>query len=260
MGPPLFRSSGVRRAVQVVLHLTAREFRIRYQSAFLGWLWALAPTVVRLTVLGVIFSVLLPVGPDYLAELAVGLLSWIWFASGVASATSSAVDRRDLLAQPTLSRQAVPVISVLTDAFDYLAGLPVLLVIVLVDTGRLPVTAVFLPVLLLLQGCLTLGIGMAASVADVRWRDARLAVGLLLSVGIYVTPVFYTGSALDDRLSVLLDWNPVGAMIEAQRDVLVHGSIPDAGFLFSLTSVCVLSLAFGWLLHRRYSSTFLDHL
>ncbi len=137
------RAAVVKRTVQVVLHLTAREFRIRYQSAVLGWLWALLPAMVRFAVLGAVFSVILPdPGPDYLAELAVGILAWNWFASGVASATSSAVDRSDLLAQPALPRQAVPVVSVLTDAFDYLAGLPVLLLIVLLDTGGLPLTAV----------------------------------------------------------------------------------------------------------------------
>ena len=255
------RHADVRRTVQVVMHLTAREFRVRYQSAVLGWVWALAPAVVRFVVLGAVFSVLLPhPGTNYLSELAVGVLGWGWFAAGVSSATTSAVDRSDLLAQPALPRQAVPVVSVLTDAFDYLAGVPVLLLIVLIDTGHLPATAVLFPFLLLLQGCLILGIGMTASVLDVRWRDSRLAVALVLSVGIYVTPVFYTGQLVGERLRVLLTLNPMGAMLEAQRDVLVRASAPSPLFLAALTAVCVGVLAAGWALHRRFSGTFLDYL
>lgn len=248
--------------MQLVLHLTAREFRIRYQAAFLGWLWALAPAVARFLVLGLVFSALFSGGgPDYLAELAVGVLAWNWFNAGVSSASTSAVDRRDLLGHPTLPRQAVPTISLLTDAFDYLAGLPVLLLVVWSVTGRLPVTAFLLIGLLVLQGLLMLGIGMAASVADVRWRDARLAVQLVLSVGFFLTPVFYTARAVtDDLLQTLIDWNPVAALITAQREVLVDGTVPAMSTILPLAAVCVGVFLAGWVLHTRTSANFLDHL
>jgi lipopolysaccharide transport system permease protein len=245
----------------VILHLAARELRIRYRSTVRGWLWALLPNLVRFAVLAAIFSIILPdPGPDYLAELAIGLLGWSWFSSGVESATTSAVDRRELLAQPALPRQVVPVISVLTDAFDYLAGVPVLFLIVLLDTGGLSGTAPLFAVLVLLQGCLTLGLGMAASVADVRWRDSRRVVGLILSVGIYVTPVFYTGRVLSENMQWLVSWNPMGALLEAQRDVLVRDTLPSLATWVLLTAVCTGTLAIGWMLHRRYSATFLDYL
>lgn len=249
------------RTLQVIGHLTAREFRIRYQSAFLGWLWALLPAVVRFAVLGVVFSQILPAtGPDYLAELAVGVLAWQWFSAGVASATVSPISRRDLLAQPALPRPAIPVVSVLTDGFDYLAGVPVLLVVVLVDTGGLPVTALLFPLLLVLQGCLILGLGMAAAVANVHFRDTSLAVSLLLAVGIYATPVFYSSRVLTEQLAGLVRFNPVGALIEAQRQVLVEGTLPSAASLTALTLVCVGVLAAGWAVYRHWSATFVDQL
>jgi lipopolysaccharide transport system permease protein len=249
------------RTVQVIGHLTAREFRIRYQSAFLGWLWALLPAVVRFIVLGVVFSQILPAtGPDYLAELAVGVLGWQWFSAGVASATVSPISRRDLLSQPALPRPVIPVVSVLTDAFDYLAGVPVLLVIVLVDTGGLPVTALLFPLLLMLQGCLILGLGMAAAVANVHFRDTALAVSLLLAVGIYATPVFYTSRVLTEQLRSLTQLNPVGALLEAQRQVLIEGTVPSATTLAVLTVVCGGVLAAGWAVYRHWSATFVDQL
>jgi lipopolysaccharide transport system permease protein len=261
-GRPAVRHSSVRRTVQVALHLTAREFRIRYQAAFLGWLWALAPAVARFLVLGLVFSALLPHGvPNYLAQLATGVLAWNWFSAGVSSTSTSAVDRSDLLAHPTLPRQVVPAISLLTDAFDYLAGLPVLLLVVWIDTGRVPLTAVLLLILLVLQGALMLGIGMAASVADVRWRDARLAVSLLLSVGFFATPVFYTEeSVTNPQLQAFLAWNPMATLLTAQRHVLVDGTVPDWRTWLTLTLVCGGVLLVGWTLHTRRAGTFLDYL
>jgi lipopolysaccharide transport system permease protein len=137
----------------------------------------------------------------------------------------------------------------------------VLLLVVWFDTGRLPVSALLLPLLLVLQGILMLGIGMAASVADVRWRDARLAVNLLLSVGFFVTPVFYTARTIGDhRLQWLLDWNPMALLITAQRQVLVHGAAPSGTALVVLTVVCGGVFLAGWTLHTRRSADFLDYL
>jgi lipopolysaccharide transport system permease protein len=262
---PMAPSSGtmsVRRTIQVVLHLTAREFRLRYQAAFLGWLWALLPALARFVVLGLVFSALFSGGgPDYLAELAVGVLAWNWFSSGVASASTSAVDRRHLMGHPTLPRHAIPTVSVLTDAFDYLAGLPVLLLVVWLDTGRLPVTAVLLLPLLVAQGLLILGLGMAVSVADVRWRDARLAVALVLSVGFFVTPVFYTvDSVSDDLLQGIMRWNPMASLLTAQRQVLVEGTVPGLTGMAVTVAVCGAVFLVGAALYRRGSANFLDHL
>lgn len=250
------------RPVRVAIHLTAREFRIRYQAAFLGWLWALLPAVARFLVLGLVFSALFAgEGPDYLAELAVGVLAWNWFSAGVAASGTSAVDRRDLLGHPTLPREVIPTVSVLTDAFDYFAALPVLLLVISIDTGRLPATAVVLVVLLVLQGLLILGIGMAVAVADVRWRDARLAVGLVLSVGFFVTPVFYTSRVIaHEGLAAVLAWNPMAGLITAQRQVLIDGTLPTPAAFVALVAVCMTVFLAGWSLYRWQAPTFLDHL
>lgn len=250
------------RTGQVVLHLTAREFRIRYATSSLGWLWAVVPPFARLLVLGVIFTQVLPVqADDYVADLAVGLLGWAWFANGVASATRSPADRRDLLAQPDLPRQTLPVVSVLTDGLDYLAALPLLLVVTVVVTGALPPTVLLLPVLLVLQGLLTLGVGMAAAALDVRFRDSRLGVDLALAVGFYATPVLFSLEAVPPGvLGDVLAYNPVGRLLEAQRDVLVDGVVPDLSSLAALALLCCAAAVAGWTVYRRTSGTFLDHL
>lgn len=250
-----------RRWRQLLLHLTAREFRIRYQSAFLGWLWAVGPPLVRLVVLGFVFTVVFRNDdPDYVADLAVGLLAWSWFAASVSSVTRSAVDRRELLSQPGVSRQVLPVVVLLTDLADYLAALPVLLGVVLVVTGDLSATALLLPLLLVVQGLLALGLGMAASVADVRFRDVRLGVDLLLSIGFYATPVFFTLARVPGEVRQVLALNPMTQLIEAQRRILVDGVLPDARPLLLTGLVCAVVGALGWFVHRRAAGDLLDAL
>ena len=250
-----------RRTLQLVVHLTHREFRLRYRGAALGWLWAVLPASAQLLVLGFVFTRVVPVREEhYVADLAVGLLAWNWFSGGVSRATRSAADRRELLRQPGLPRPVVPLVSVLTDALDYLATLPVLLVVIVAVTGTLPGTIVLLPVVLVLQGALTLGVGMACSVADVRLRDTRLGVGLVLLVSFYATPVFYTVSSIPEDLRPVLALNPMAALIEAQRSLAVDGRLPDPSTWIVLLVTCLLVAAAGWVLYGRSSGDFLDAL
>lgn len=249
------------RALTLLGHLTAREFRIRYRGALLGWLWAVAPPAARIAVLGVVFTQVVRVGgEDYLAHLAVGVLGWTWLSAGIASATRSAADRRELVAQPGLARALVPTVSVLADALDYLVALPLLVLLVVAVTGGIPLSALLLPLALVLQACLMLGLGMAACVADVRWRDSRHAVELVLAVGFYATPVFYTINSVPERWRWVAEANPVARLLELQRGLLIDGRLPSASALLLTTAICLLALLLGWTLHAKASPTFVDHL
>jgi lipopolysaccharide transport system permease protein len=244
----------------LVLHLVGREFRLRYRRALFGWLWALGQPLARLLIFTVVFTKFLPLGiPDYSVFLFSGLIGWMWFASGVASATTSAIDRRDLLFRPNLPRAAVPVVSVLTDGLDYLAALPVLALFLLAGPG-IPATAAFLPVLIGVQLMLTLGIGYALCSANVYFRDVRLFVDIALLLGFYVTPVFYRATSVPDSYRWVLQVNPVARLVAAYRDVLVEGTMPNAWPFLALVAASAAVLAAGYATFRAACPAFVDEL
>jgi lipopolysaccharide transport system permease protein len=244
----------------LVTHLVAREFRLRYRQALLGWLWAVASPLARLTVLTFLFTKVLPLGIDNYAVFAfTGLIAWQWFSSGLMSATTSAVDRRELLFRPGVPRPVVPVVSVLTDGLDYLAALPVLLIFVLVS-GGIPLTAVLLPPILLLQVLLTLGLGFMLCSANVYFRDVHLFVSVATLLGWYLTPVFYEAKAVPASFRWVLTINPMAHLLGAYRAVLIEGRLPAVGPLLALALTCVAVFLAGLLLYRRHSPLFVDEL
>jgi lipopolysaccharide transport system permease protein len=197
--------------------------------------------------------------PNYPVFLFTGLLAWGWFSSAVGSATTSAIDRRELLLRPGLSRTVVPVVSVLTDLLDYLVALPVLLVVLVLTTG-VPPTALLLPVVLAVQLLVILGFGFALCCANVYLRDVRLLVDLALLLGFYLTPVFYRPGTVPHAARLLVTLNPMAHLIEAQRDLLVGGHLPPLGSFALVTLVAIALFAGGLALYRRASATFVDEL
>ena len=249
-----------RYSLDLVAHLVGREFRIRYRRTFLGWLWALGYPLARLFVLSFLFTRVLPLGiPNYAVFAFTGIIAWAWFSSGVASATTSAVDRRDLLFRPGLPRATVPVISVLTDALDYLAALPVLCVFLLLGDG-IPITAILLPAILGVQFLYILGLGFALCAANVYLRDVHLLVNVVMLFGFYLTPVFYDPRSVPDTYSFVLLLNPMAHLLTAYRDILIAGQMPSLGpFLVLVVAGGAVFMA-GYRIYRSASPTFVDEL
>jgi lipopolysaccharide transport system permease protein len=250
----------LRHSFDVVTHLVIREVHLRYRRAVLGWLWSVAQPVARFLVLAFLFTRVLPLGmKDYPVFLFSGLIGWSWFSSALSSATSSAVERRDLLLRPGIPRMLVPVVSVLSDGIDYLAALPVLAAILLFTSG-VPVTWLLLPLVLLPMFLLILGLGFAFCAANVYLRDVSLLVGVGTMLGFYVTPVFYAPEQVPEQFRWVVELNPVATMIALQRDVLVEGVVPPAGRLLASCAVGLAALLAGGAVYRRLSPTFVDEL
>jgi lipopolysaccharide transport system permease protein len=243
----------------VVTHLVGREFKVRYARAFIGWLWAIADPLARLFVLSFLFQRVIDLGiPNYPVYLFSGILAWSWFSSGISDATTSALDRRELLFRPNLPRAVVPVVSVLTDFLDLLAALPVLIVFLVFTTG-IPWTVVLFPVVILVQFMIIIGIGFMLCTANVYVRDVRHIVATAMRLGFYVTPVFFQEENFPEQYRWVININPLSHVITAYRETLVYGTVPGEGFLYATASGIVL-LAAGYWVYRKKSPTFVDEL
>jgi lipopolysaccharide transport system permease protein len=252
--------SQVRHTLDVVAQLVLREVNLRYRRSALGWLWSLAQPVARFLVLTFVFTTVLPLDvPNYAVFLFSGLIGWMWFSAALSSATASALNRQDLLMRPGIPRMVIPVVSVLSDATDYLAALPVLAVILLF-AGGIPITWLLLPVVLLPMLLLVLGLGYALCAANVYFRDVSILVGIATLLGFYVTPVFYSPDQVPADFRWVVELNPVSVLLELQRDVLVEGIVPPAAQILSAYAVGLVALAVGSAVYRRLSPTFVDEL
>lgn len=253
------RTSGGIRS-DVVAHLTAREFRIRYRRSALGWIWSVIMPLARLFVLAYVFTRIIPIDVEnYVSFLYTGLLAWLWFSAGVASATTSVVDRSDLLLRPGLDRSTIPLTATLGDAIDYIIALPLLLVWLAFDNGLGP-SAIALVPLVAIQFALTLGFGLLLAPLHVYFRDTSKVVDVILLLGFYVTPVLYQPSQIPAGFRWAIDLNPMARIIAAQREALVDQRWPPPGSLAIIAAASIFVLGVGMIVFRRVSSNLIDEL
>ena len=244
----------------LVAHLARRELAMMHRTSALGVLWPLIRLAAQWAVLVFAFSTVLELGiDDFPAFVLCGLVAWTWFSSGVGGATRSVVARRELAFQPRFPLAVIPLVALAVPLADLAVALPLVLLVVGLDAGLHP-TALLIPVLVVIQLVLMAGLGWLFSAAHVHMRDVHAAIGVGLTLLFYLTPVFYARTAAPDAWEGILQLNPVTVLVEAWRDVLLEGRMPDWVALGALSGAAALVAVAGLAFFRRLEPGFVDEL
>jgi lipopolysaccharide transport system permease protein len=105
---------------------------------------------------------------------------------------------------------------------------------------------------------LTLGLGWFLSSLGVYLRDTSQILGVLTSILLFMSPIFYPLTALPKDFQSLLKLNPLGYVIETSRGVLMWGDTPALGeYLWYLAASIALAW-FGYYWFQRTRKGFAD--
>ncbi|MFM7067868.1 MAG: ABC transporter permease, partial [Actinomycetes bacterium] len=218
------------RTTHLVRGLAVREFRARYRQSFLEIAWSLITPVVLLAVYGIILTRVFRVsspGVPYLSFVWTGMVVWMMFASAVGGGVHSIIGNRDLISKIYFPREALPLAVVGAAFLDLLIGVAVLIPLVAVQVGLPSWTAVAaIPGLIVAIIWIATFTTFVAALA-VFVRDVAVAMGLVLQVGFFATPIMYPSSVLPDELQWLNRVNPLAVCIDALRASLLLDEWPD---------------------------------
>jgi len=142
-----------------------------------------------------------------------------FFIASIRFAVNSLVSNMNLITKIYFPREVFPLAAVMGNFFDF-AVASILLIIILSIAGiGASIYLVWLPLLLILLISLAAGLGMLLSCANLFFRDVKYIVEVLLTMGIFFTPVFYEAEMFGKWAPVLL-LNPVGAILESINAVV----------------------------------------
>ncbi len=237
----------------VAVHLVRLELARRHRGTFLGWVWSFTPPLLQLAATYFLFTKVIPLNVEnYPLFLLVGILAWSWFSRSWSEATTCLENSRDLVLRPGFSTGLLPLTAVLVGLVDYLLAMPVLFIALALTTGVRP-EAALLPVLLLIQFVFILGLGLLFAPLQVYLRDTRQFVTLAISIGFWLTPIFYRARQVPPEFQWILDANPMAYLIEAQRAILLEKTpVPGPAVMTMgwVTLAAVGTMMAGYLVFR----------
>lgn len=241
----------------LVLALVARELKVRYRRSAIGFLWTMLQPLLMMMVLQVVFSSVFRMELDfgnYPVYALAGLLFWNFFSQSILASMNSLRGNAPLLRKLPIPKEVFPLATVISGVINLCLALVPLMLILIVTGHRLTPALFFLPVSILLAGLFTLGAGLLLSPLSVFFSDVVEMIGVALSILMYMTPVIYPMSILENsKYLPLVRFNPVRSILEVFRDPIYQGEIPPMTHLAVCVGIAVGVFVIGAFVFRRSS-------
>jgi ABC-type polysaccharide/polyol phosphate export permease len=244
----------------LVESLVSRELKARYRGSVLGFLWSFVNPLLLLLTYTLVFTVILPnKQPDiqpFFLFLFCGILPWTWFQASLSESSGVLIASSNLIKKVLFPAEVLPTVCVLANLAHFLLGLPILLLF-LAWQGRLAWTAVLLPLPILVQLVLTLGMAFFLSALTVHFRDIQNILHHVLHLWFFATPVIYSYAAIAEGtpLRQVLRLNPMTHVIVTYQQMLFHGNVDHWRGLFLALVVGLVAFAAGAFLFDRLRDT-----
>lgn len=272
----LFRS--LRKNRRLLLDMVRRDLRARYVGSSMGFFWSVIFPLLNLVIYMFVFAIVLDTRWDEgqsneetaLLMLA-GILVWQAFAETLSRSTNTLVENQNLIQKVVFPSEVLPIYLAISALVNMLIGVGIALAGVAFYAWISPVvpeagkpaplrelgfsyTLVALPLLFAVQFVFTTGLGLLFSALNLFVRDVYHVMGVALTVGMFMTPIFYPASMVQEAgLGWVLKMNPMYWLIDSYRRVLIYGYWPSPHVLgaFAIVAVVVLFLGATFFLRQK---------
>ncbi len=226
--------------------LATRDVRLRYKQAAFGIGWAILQPLLATGIFTLIFGRFADLPSDglpYAVFAFAGLSIWLFVSNGVQQAAESLVEARDLVTKTYFPRVLAPVAAVLPGLLDLAFALVVLVCLMVGHgTGTGP-QVVLAPLWILAALTVALGAGLLLAALNALYRDVRYALGFVMQVSLFASPVVFPSSIVDGTVRWLFAINPMVGVIDGFRWSVLDGPPPPAADLISAASALLLLMA-----------------
>jgi lipopolysaccharide transport system permease protein len=227
---------------ELIVSLAVKDFKVRYKSAALGFLWMLINPIFQMAVLSVVFSIYIKIKVDvpYPLFLLSGLLPWNFMSVSLSAGSHSLVQESNLIKKVYFPREIIPISIVAGHFINFMIALVLFLPFPLAICHSVSWNLLLLPVPIVLHLLFVLILTALASNLDVFYRDTRYIVEALVMIWFYATPIFYTLDLVPVRFQPLIKLNPMTGITGMFRSILLKGQTPTGGDLATTSGIIVI--------------------
>lgn len=255
----LLKSLYARRDLMVLM--VSRNLKIRYKNSTLGFFWSLLGPLFLILIYSIFLSVMkIPID---LPSLVTGILVWQFLALCLGDSLHSIVGNANLVTKANFPRAILPLSMVVANLANFLLS-SLVLVIYLVFARVTFGPAGWLPLILLTQVALCLGVALLFSTANVFFRDTEHILSIVMLAWFFLTPVIYPVDLVLQNfppwVHTLFFLNPMTGIIAAYRTALLSAADMPVAMTALSFGTAWAALALGLVVFQRCEPRFGDEL
>lgn len=248
-------------------NLAKRDFLVRYKQAFAGVIWAIIKPLISILVFGYISSKISNsqnASTNFL-YVASAMLLWQLFSNVFNEVSNSIVGNANLFSKVYFPKIVIPLSTLLVCLVDFLISLIILVILFIISGQSISWHLILAPIFVVLTLINGLGLGLYFATINVKFRDVKFIVPVILQFGLYVTPVIFSTSYYLDRLPEYMHWlfclNPMVGAIDGFKYAL-FGSQAIYNDYYFITSIGMsfIFLFIGIKYFYKFERDFVDYI
>jgi len=244
----------------------SRDLQARYKNSWGGLFWLIVQPIIMLSIYTLVFQHILGVkwgtqatsGVDFALNLYLGLVAFNIFAESLQAAPTVLRANSNLIKKVRFPIRILPSIPVGLALCDAAFGLIIWLVIYVIVLGLPPLTALYLPIVLLPLILFVMGLSWMIASLSAYMRDITQIVRFAVTGLLFLSPIFFPLQSMPADLQAILSFNPLAIEIEMLRGVMIAGIAPSWASYLGFLGFSLLTYFAGYYWFELTSDGFVD--
>lgn len=236
-----------------------KEIRGKYKGSFLGILWSFINPLLMTLVYAIVFPFILKGAEDhYVTFLIIGVLPWNWFTTVIAQGTNTILNNGGIIKKVFFPREILPISVATSGLINFLISCPIIFLFLLFSGIGFSKYLILLPIVILSQYFLLLGIIFITSAIDVYIRDAEYIINFLVMMLFYATPILYSTNMFPESVRWILKLNPMTTIIDSYRNILFYQELVGIKSILIVFACSILLVFIGYKIFKKLEKGFAE--
>jgi len=224
-----------------------KDIRGKYKGSFLGVLWSFINPLLSVAIYALIFPFILKTNQDnYVTFLIIGILPWNIFTTVISQGTFCILANAGIIKKVYFPREILPISVATSGLINFLISCLIILFFLLVSGIGISWYILFLPLVIIIQYILTLGIIFITSSINVYIRDLEYIVNFFVQMLFYATPILYSSDLFSgSKIEMIINLNPMATIIGGYRDILYYQTMPNMRALLLVLLLIIILFFIG---------------
>ncbi|MGA3025960.1 MAG: ABC transporter permease [Bryobacteraceae bacterium] len=245
--------------------MVKRDILTRYRGSVGDVFWTVLNPLLLMLTYYFVFGVVLRTrfgadrsGSAYVLYFLAGMLPWLAFSEAAGRAPYIILEHRNWVKKLVFPLEILPAIPVVSGIVTEVFAVIIFVTALFALHGHVPLTAFWLPALVIPQILFTVGLAWFLAALAVYMRDLGQINGFLLTLWFFLTPICYPVTAMPKGALTVLGKNPMFVLVQAYRSVLLDGHAPEALPLVKLWMLALVFFFAGHAWFYKLRKTFAD--
>lgn len=247
---------------EMIFSLIRRDLKGRYKGSVLGFVWTFLNPLLQLLVYTMVFSVIMRNNIEqYYLFLFVALVPWMFFSAALNTGSTCILGQADMINKIYFPREILPIVNVTSGFINMLLSFLVVFAVLIISGFGFNLKALlYLPLVMLVEYVLTLGMVLIVSATTVYLRDISFILSIVTMAWQFLTPIMYSTDMVPVEYLLFFNLNPMTPIIESYRAILYSKILPEVSTLAVSLFYAIIFFGLGVACFRKLQKGFAEEL